>query len=469
MLQKGEISWFGEGVGAALTLARPGQLETLSFTELKHQADRLAAQFTSAHVAPGDLVAVGISDVFTTVRLVYGLLRHGSALLPFAETMGTSMRNQLLELADCRTVVTLDPLDDLPQSARSLSYSQLPAVPAAGSATRVSASYLRLIVSTSGSTGVPKGVMLTEANLWASAIASNRRLGLEPGDRWLNVLPLRHIGGLSIVYRCLQARAEMVLMASFDAIEIWRQICECGITHLSLVPTMLLRLLDVSQGSPPPENFRVALVGGAALSMALADRALVQGWPLCVTYGMSEAASQVACECAPRAGATAGFVGQPLDEVSVRVNAHGRIEVAGPSVMVGYLNPEKTWGRGLNEGWFETGDLGRIDRQGGVHILGRADSMLTCGGINVYPVQVERRLLTCPEVDQAVIIGKADEEWGSLLCAIYTGEIKSDDLQLWARSNLSGAECPKRFIRVESLPYDAMGKLNQKSLQDLLQ
>ncbi len=471
MGQSDRVDWFAVESGVALTLVEASARQTFSYVDLAADAEQTACRLMDANIKSGTSVGVGISHSVAAIRLIYGVLWHGSVLLPFDPLMHLPQRDRLLQLADCHVLIMDEILPERPISTQELSYTQLLnrderclgcALPPS------TESDLGLVVATSGSTGDPKGVILTSKNLWSSASASNSRLGLSFRDRWLNALPLRHIGGLSIIYRCLQAGAEMVLMNAFDPDLVWHEICEEKITHISLVPTMLYRLLKVSAGQAPPACLRVVLVGGGALSNELASRARHLGWPLCITYGMSEAASQVACDCSSKGGHQAGYVGQPLDGFSVRVEPDGCLAVKGPAVMAGYLNSAKETGLGLDEGWFKTGDLGRLDDQGAVHVLGRADSVLISGGVNVYPALVEQQLMACPGVMQVAVTGVPDVEWGSALVAIYVGGCNADVVKDWARINLSGAESPKQFIKVDELPCDAMGKVARDKLQALI-
>jgi len=465
-----EVTWFGAYSGSALSLVINGRSTTFNYAQLAADAEVVSARLREAKLGSGDVLALAMSSSVAMVRLIYGALWHGSPLLVFDAAMGCINRNRLLELAGCQLLISDSIVSEVPAAIGVLRHSQLldGDRPAAESCVPFQADALSLIVATSGSTGTPKGVMLTAKNLYSSAVASNGRLGLSPEGRWLNVLPLRHIGGLSIIFRCLQSGAEMVLLESFDPVEVWQQILHQGITHISLVPTMLYRLLEVSKGGRPPAGLHSVLVGGGALPKALAHKALSEGWPLCVTYGMSETASQVACDINPEIGRPEGYVGLPLDGFSVRVDPDGCIAVAGDAVMAGYLNPLKERGVGLQDGWFKTGDLGRIDKQGNVHVVGRADAVLISGGVNIHPAQVEQQLMSCSGVSQVAVIGVADMEWGTVLIAIYVGGAQPDELQTWARTHLSGAECPKQYINVDELPCDGMGKVARDQLQTLI-
>jgi len=326
---------------------------------------------------------------------------------------------------------------------------------------------LALVISTSGSEGTPKAVMLTHANLDAAAAASNQRLPLAAGDVWLDCLPLHHIGGLSILYRCARSAATVLLHEGFDAAAVWRDLHAHRVTHVSLVPAMLARLLDCAAGKMPPASLRYALVGGAALARPLLERALAAGWPICPSWGMSECAAQAATLLAPGGDWRKGDVGTLLPGFAARIAADGRIALRGPQVMAGYLNPEGTAGLGLDDGWLVTSDLGRIDAAGRLAILGRADDVLISGGVNVHPLEVESCLAGCPGVRDVAVTALPDPVWGDALVALVVGTAEIAAIRDWSRQHLASAQRPRRVLRVERLPRNAMGKVERAALRAL--
>lgn len=328
-----------------------------------------------------------------------------------------------------------------------------------------------LLIATSGSTGEPKNVMLSEANLEAAVRASRSRIPLGPGDVWLACLPLQHIGGIAIFYRCAEAGAAVLLHREFDAARVREDMERHGVTHISLVPAMLARLLEAG---PPPAGMKYALVGGGPLSENLARRAHQAGWPICPTYGMSEAASQVATLASFPSDWHEGMVGPPLPGISVEIidehdlptKGEGRICVRGPSVMAGYANMAHEAGHGLLHGGFVSGDRGYFDEQGNLVVLGRHDDMLVSGGVNVRPAKVEDLLLTCPGVIDVAVTGVSDEVWGDRLTALVVGE-DMQAVENWCRAHLPSALRPRHFFAVAALPRNAMGKLQRKHLPAL--
>lgn len=419
-------------------------------------------------VKTGDLVAVITPSSLTISQLLYAAHYLGVALFPLNPSMVVERRNTLLLQAGVGLILTDVELDSLPEGVRSVPVSTVVETDRTVKPD-VLRSQLQLVVATSGSEGEPKGVMLSGENIAASVAASHSRLGLSPRDIWLNCLPMFHIGGIMILYRCMDAGAAMLVHQGFDAEKVWSDLKKYRVSHLSLVPAMLSRLLDISADTAPPDSLRVVLIGGGHFSPELALRAHAAGWPLCVSYGMSETSSQCVTHCGDRAGEVPGHVGMPLDGFEVALSATGRIKLRGPAVMQGYLNPELLPGLGLTQdGWFETGDLGETDQTGCLQVLGRADDMLVSGGNSVHPIEVEDMLLSCPGVDEVAVSARKDKTWGDMLVALYTGNASLDGISSWCYTNLSSYQRPREFIRVSELPRNAMGKLDRKSLIGML-
>ncbi|PUE05444.1 MAG: 2-succinylbenzoate--CoA ligase, partial [Candidatus Sedimenticola endophacoides] len=331
---------------------------------------------------------------------------------------------------------------------------------------------LRLILHTSGSEGAPRGVMHTGRALDAASAAACRRLGFAAGDLWLACLAPWHIGGIAILERARHCGGRVLALPGFDAARVWRALRRHPVSHLSLVPAMLGRLLDEAAGCRPPSSLRRVLIGGGALSRPLYERASAQGWPLCVSYGLSEAGSQVATDCGDGAPWRPGAAGLPLEGVEVAIEAGdvdtpGRILLRGPMLMSGYLNPARRPGDGLaGEGWFRSGDLGYLE-QGRLHVLGRGDDVIVSAGVNVHPALVERALQRHPGVREAVVVGVADPLYGERITALVVGRVEPDALLAWCREHISSAERPRRVVSLDALPRLGNGKPDRMRLRRL--
>jgi O-succinylbenzoic acid--CoA ligase len=320
---------------------------------------------------------------------------------------------------------------------------------------------IALVIATSGSEGEPRRVMLSDANLDAAAGASNHHLPLLPGDLWLDCLPLHHIGGLSILWRCARAGAGVLLHEGFAAETVAASLAQHPVTHLSLVPAMLARLLD--SGARPPGSLRHVVIGGAALSRVLHDRATAAGWPLNPSYGLSEAAAQVATHRASDGPWHVGLVGHPLGANEFALTADGRIRIRGPQVMAGYVD-----GGGVDDdGWLTTSDLGKIDEKGRLTVTGRADDMLISGGRNIHPLTVESCLAACPGIRDVAVTGLPDPVWGDRIVALVVGDATPESIRAWCRTRLPASALPRHIVRLPSLPRNATGKLERGALRRL--
>ncbi len=323
------------------------------------------------------------------------------------------------------------------------------------------------IIHTSGTTGTPRGAVLTRGALLASAAASAANLGWHDDERWLACMPIARVGGLSILTRSLAARRTVVLTDGSDAATLPALLATERITLVSLVPTMLARLLDAHPDWTPPPHLRAVLVGGAAASPRLLARATGRGVPIVLTYGLTESCSQVvATPYADRYRPLERGVGQPLPGADVRV-VDGRIEVRGPMLMAGYHDaPPQAPGA-----WFDTGDLGRFDDAGCLHILARRADLIITGGENVYPAEVERELESCPGIAAAAVFGIRDEVWGETVAAALVPDPARppDDAMLaaWIETRLASHKRPRLFGYVRELPQTPAGKLDREALAAL--
>ncbi|MDO8420499.1 MAG: AMP-binding protein, partial [Rubrivivax sp.] len=323
------------------------------------------------------------------------------------------------------------------------------------------------VLYTSGTTGRARGAVLTRSALIASAHASEANLGWHDDDCWLLTMPLARVGGLSIVTRCLAARRAVALAPAFDAAWLPGWIARYRVTQLSLVPTMLALVLDAHPGWAAPGHLRVLLLGGAAASASLLARAAERRLPIVVTYGCTETCSQVAATPYDRRfDAAACGAGRPLAGVQLRVDG-GHIQVRGPMLMAGYLGQPPL----PPDAWFDTGDLGELDAQGFLHLHARRTDLIVTGGENVYPVEVERALETCPGIRAAAVFGVPDETWGQTVAAALVTEASppSDERLLHHVAGcLAPHKRPRQVCFVPSLPHTLAGKLDRLALSALV-
>jgi o-succinylbenzoate---CoA ligase len=335
------------------------------------------------------------------------------------------------------------------------------------------------VLFTSGTSGRAKGACLTWANFLASAEAAADRLGAVVAQRWLACMPLFHVGGLSMLMRSVRFGGPVRLLPRFDAAEVSGILDAGDIAAVSLVPTMMSRLLARREGRAAPPGLRVLLLGGAAAAPELLTRALAAGYPVCPTYGLTESCSQVATAAPPPVGATCASPMLPLRGTELRIDIDGRdappgtpgeIVVRGPTVMQGYLHDPQSTARALREGWLYTGDIGCLDSEGGLRVLDRREDLIVSGGENVYPAEIEAVLLEHPAVDDAGVAGVPDADLGARVVAwVVAAPGAAPDvaaLQHHCCGRLAGFKRPREIRYVEALPRNSAGKLQRSRLRE---
>ncbi len=369
------------------------------------------------------------------------------------------------------------------------------------------------IIHTSGTSGRPKAAVLTHGNIYHSALASALKLERPRDERWLCVLPLYHVGGLSIILRSLiyGSAVEFGPSAPFDVQETNRVLSENPITLVSLVPTILQRLLQ-AKTEPWNRHLRLILLGGEAPAPELVARCIAERLPIATTYGLTEAASQVATALPDLVYKKPGSVGKPLMTATVRIidengvdaapGVPGEVLIKGGSVMRGYYGDPDASHAAIRAGWLHTGDIGYFDEDGDLFILQRREDLIVSGGENVYPAEVERVLRSHPDVAEAVVFGIPDAEWGQGVAAVIErcvgasvdgavsavglgGQCRrgsvhvplhdpgeptppsSEAIMKYARERLAGYKVPRRVVFVDALPRSAAGKIQRREARRL--
>lgn len=427
---------------------------TWSYAQLSEAVDARAAALADRGVAPGVVHPVTLEADGEGILTLLALWRAGAVPAP--------LNPRLTEV-------------ERAAAARALE----------GAAARA-----QVILWTSGTSGRPRGVALTAENLRASARGAAARLGLGPDDVWLASLSVAHVGGLALVVRSLFLGSTLAAWGRFADAAASALLDGEGmpadapgpVTHTSLVPTQLLHLLDLRGDVPPPATFRCALVGGAHAPPGLVGRALDAGWPLALTYGMTEMTSQVTTATPAQVARKPGTVGRPLDGVELLVSEDGEVLVRGGTLAAGTLDaPGATREGGPAtgapplarvagpDGWYHTGDLGRLDDDGDLWITGRRSDRIVTGGTNVDPHEVEAALRGHPAILDACVVGLPDAEWGEVVAAavVVVGEFAPEGVGAWLHERLSAAKRPRRWLRVGALPVNANGKVERGAVRRL--
>jgi O-succinylbenzoic acid--CoA ligase len=415
----------------------------VTYAELEAETTWVARRLAAHGVRRGSIAALTMHPRREQVVLVHALMKIGAVVLPLSPQM-TPEEHAAVIAAEEASVDLVDP-GELTQTEADL--------PLLGEHD-MDAVACRIL--TSGSSGSARPVGLTYGNFLWSAVGSAFNIGVDPADRWLCCLPLSHISGLGIVMRSVIYGTTAVVHDGFDADRVAAALAEERIGVVSLVTTMLDRLLEAGADLSGP---RAILVGGGPVPAEPLEEAIGRGATVVQTYGLTEACSQVTTLAPPDARRKLGSAGRPLLTTHLRIQ-DGEILVQGPTVAPGHADAD---------GWLHTGDLGRIDDEGFLYVEDRMDDMIVSGGENVVPAEVEQVLRRHPEVADAAVVGREDPEWQQAVTAIVVLEDGSsatpDELRRHCAESLAGFKVPKRVELAAALPRTPSGKLMRRALR----
>jgi len=469
--------------------------DCLTFADLDRLVAATARGLAATGVRGGDRVALLARNGIDFVRVVHAVTRLGAAIVPL------HARWSAIELArvvrDCGA--TLLAHDDANATTAASMADLVPAtqrVPITTLAEQhgggrdegfgphlecMNLSRVHSVVYTSGTSGTPKGTVLTYGNHLWNAMGSALNLGLRDDDRWLACLPLYHVGGLAILLRGVVYGIPVVLHERFEPAAVNRDIDEKGITIISVVSAMLVRMLEERQESHPyPPSLRCVLVGGGPVPHPLLDACARRSVPVAQTYGLTEAASQVTTLPPGDALGHPGSAGKQLFFAEVRIAGKdgdalppgelGEILVRGPTVTPGYLDLPQETEAALRGGWLHTGDIGYLDAEGYLYVRDRRDDVIVSGGENVYAAEVEEVLCSHPAVKEAGVTGVPDTLWGERVVATVSlrdgVHVSEADLISFCRSRLAPYKIPRRVRFAGALPRNAAGKLLRRALRE---
>jgi o-succinylbenzoate---CoA ligase len=415
----------------------------VTYAELEAEATWVARRLAAHGVRRGSTAAMTMHPRREQVVLVHALMKTGAVLLPLSPRLSAEERAAVIAAEE--PAVDLDDAGELTQTEADL--------PLLG---EHDMDDLACKVMTSGSTGTPDRVGLTYGNFLWSGVASAFNIGVDPEDRWLCCLPLSHISGLGIVMRSVIYGTAAVVHDGFDVDRVAAALERDRITVVSLVATMLTRLLEAGTDLSGP---RAILIGGGPVPEAALEEAIGRGATVVQTYGLTEACSQVTTLAPAEAKRKLGSAGRPLLTTHLRIQ-DGEILVQGPTVAPG---------RADADGWLHTGDLGRIDEEGFLYVEDRLDDLIVSGGENVVPAEVENVLLRHPQVADAAVVGREDPEWQQAVTAIVVladgAETTPDELRRHCAESLAGFKVPKRIELAAALPRTPSGKLMRRALR----
>jgi O-succinylbenzoic acid--CoA ligase len=467
-----------------------------SWQELEAVSRRMGERLAGNGAGEASRVAILAGDGPATVAAIHAVRRIGGVLVALNRRGAAPELGR--QVSDARAAILLHDQEHTAAAAeaagtsagarpRTLALEPLLEHDAAGPTEPARVSVMRdavdpatpaTILYTSGTMGRPKGAVLTHGNHVASARAWAGVLRPAPADRWLACLPFHHVAGLAMVLRSSLWGVPLQLARGFEPAEIWRSFDEDGISHCSIVGSMLKRLVEARGGRPVPATLRALLVGGESIPQESIGAARRLGLPVMPTYGTTETASGVTALEPADADRHPGSAGRPLPGVELRIvggkiGEIGEIEVRGGMVFAGYDGQAEATASALADGWLRTGDLGSLDAEGFLMVADRRDDLIVSGGENIYPAEVEAVLLTHPAVADAAVVGRPDERWGAVPVALVVladpADVPDPALAEHVRARLAAFKVPVAFHRVDAIPRTANGKLRRSEARLLIE
>jgi acyl-CoA synthetase (AMP-forming)/AMP-acid ligase II len=469
----------------------------LSFGELDERVGALGAAWRDVGLQPGDRVALLAANELEYLELQGACVRSGFTLVPLNTRLadpeleyivgdaapavivgGRTEHARVKRIADAtgvRNVFGLgraegvDPYDEL-----------LAEGVADPDADPLDPSLTTTFLYTSGTTGRPKGAMIDRAGFTARVFVNGLELGASWRDVWLQSLPMFHIAAFLGFTYCFRG-ATSVMLPSFTPKAALEAIQQHGVTAMVLVPTMIGMVLDHDVDDPhDTSSLQLMIYGGAPIDAPLLRRALKRfGCDFHQQYGMTETGAQTilrpadhdpddsdGLDSAGYAAASFDVAIVDKDDVPLPDGEVGEIVCRGPAVMSGYWNLPEASAETLRNGWMHTGDLGRFDERGFLHVVDRRNDMIISGGENVYPREVEAVLAEHPATPDVAVIGLPDERWGEVVTAVLTTTgPEPAELETFLRQRVAGYKVPRRWLRIDELPRNATGKVLKADLR----
>jgi O-succinylbenzoic acid--CoA ligase len=448
--------------------------QTLSYREVDRWVSAVALQLTETGCRKGERIALLLPNDWKYLILLLALFRLEAVACPLNTAVPPKGIRSQLDRIGCSKLILSSNLD-LYRALAGLTLldpdelvGHVPSDHTQPARHKIMLDQPATVIFTSGSQGNAKAVLHSYGNHYYNAEGSNLNIRLGPEDRWLLTLPVYHVGGLAILFRCLLGGAAVVLPDQTN--DIVESISRYRVTHVSMVPTQLYRILRDQKDTKRLKGLKALLLGGAPMTTALLREASERGIPLYTSYGLTEMASQVTTTSADTPREKQFTSGRVLKYREVRIAEDSEIHVRGQTLSPGYVEGEQFHLPADHHGWFATGDLGQIDSEGYLTVLGRKDNRFTSGGENIHPEEIETALGELPDIVQALVVPVPDEEFGHRPVAFIQTQKKKMDpeaLTEGLKALLPRYKLPVAFYSFPEVPELVRLKLDRRYFNKL--
>ncbi len=454
---------------------------TITYSVLDREVDGIAAVITDKGIQPGDVVAVLTRNSIQSAIIFYAAFRHGFTLMPLNRRLKPSDWIGQMDEADCRLLIYNNEFPGENLLANTLYIDKFSNTNFDTSPMALPGKYPldreALIVFSSGTAGKPRGVVLTWSNLYHSAVGINRSLKLKGDDCWLAALPFFHIGGISILFRTVLSGCPTFIMDRFDTEGVLKAIDEKRVSIISVVPTMLTELIK-SDKKNNLRQMKAIILGGAACDETLRREIIRRRLPVRTTYGMTETSSMITLSGPHDILKKSGSSGTVLPHRELIIvdektralppGGSGRIMVRGEVLFSRYVG-QSSGDIFSADGWFDTGDIGQLDKDGNLTVTGRFDNTIISGGENIDLDRIERAIGRLDGVNGVVVLPRRDKKWGQRPVAFIEmagDSIDESFLMKLIADQLPRIMIPDRIITVASLPLTGSGKYDRQALRN---
>lgn len=434
--------------------------ETLSFQELAQASQSMARRLANLGVEKGSHIALLSQNNVNMIIAIHALSYLGAVAVLLNTRLSANELQFQINDAKVNLLVTSvffsDKTEgiDVPQKKSFSELQRLPEkeVPLQN---ELVLNDPFTIIYTSGTTGFPKGVVHTYGNHWWSAIGSALNLGISPQDKWLTVLPLFHVSGLSTLFKSVIYGMPIYLMTSFEPEKVHEALMKNHITMISVVTVMLQRLLEQMATERYPEQLRCVLLGGGPAPKPVLEQARKKEVPVFQSYGLTETSSQIVTLSPQDALRKIGSAGKPLVPAQLKIHdpstrGVGEIYVKGPMVTKGYFNNPTADQKAFQTDWLKTGDLGYLDEEGFLYVVDRRNDLIISGGENIYPSEIESVVSELTGVQEVGVTNRSDDQWGEVPVAFIVKDTQNvldeEMVQTYLKSRLASYKVPKKNL-----------------------
>jgi O-succinylbenzoic acid--CoA ligase len=451
---------------------------TYTFEELRKEVLNRASNFKSQNICSGENVGILSKNDSDFVIDIYALWQLSAVPVPINTRLNESDIEEQLTIADCNSLIVNDAFVEKVNSKnrRILNFNVNYIDKNFTGRDDLKLTDPAVIIFTSGSTSKSKGIILSFNSLFNSAINSNQLLRYTHSDRWLASLPFYHIGGFSIITRSLLLGIPLIVPDSLSMEHIIESQNKFRPTFISLVSAQLKKIVD--EKIKPNQEMKNCLIGGGFSDLEVIRLAYDLGWPVNVVYGSTETSSFVTALLKDEIDFKQNSVGRAIPTNQIKIFDEdgnelkpfeiGEVAVQSSALMSGYLNDAETK-QIIKNGFYYTGDIGYLDEDGYLFLEGRKNFVISTGGENINPSEVEKILLQHPLIQEAAVFPLRDQKWGEIISAVVVlkdkeAKISSDDIKTFLKERLTGYKIPKKIFFEDQLPKTELGKIEKDKL-----